>query len=178
MFTICPRPPVCAPPLSGARKAVTTSDTSMSVCTQTNNRDMGGRGYFPPGLHVGRRTCLSPRGGPARRHLSTLSAWGGVRCSPVRREREAGRERQPTCHSSLSLPPPHPACALHPRPTPSPLPSSTSIERRLERHIRGREGHRRVSSQDARDIPHLNHNATHPRPSGPVQPYVLSDQKP
>ena len=27
-----------------------------------------------------RRTCLSPRGGPARRHLSTLSAWSGVRC--------------------------------------------------------------------------------------------------
>ena len=51
---------------------------------------MGERGYFPPGLHVGRRTCLSPRGGPARRHLSTLSAGGGVRCLPVKREREGG----------------------------------------------------------------------------------------
>ena len=63
----------------------------MSVCTQTNNRDMGGRGYFPPGLHTGRRTCLSPRGGPARRHLFTLSAWGDVRCLPVKRSGASGR---------------------------------------------------------------------------------------
>ena len=30
-FTICPRPPVCAPPLSGAPETVTPSDTSMPV---------------------------------------------------------------------------------------------------------------------------------------------------
>ena len=57
-FTLCPRPPVCAPPLSGAwaqTVTVTSNDTSVSVCgggtgmsacAQTNNRDMGGRGYF------------------------------------------------------------------------------------------------------------------------------------
>ena len=56
--TLCPRPPVCAPPLSGAwaqTVTVTSNDTSVSVCgggtgmsacAQTNNRDMGGRGYF------------------------------------------------------------------------------------------------------------------------------------
>ena len=43
------------------------------------------------------------------------------------------------------LRPSAPLAPSYPRPTPSPLPSSTSIERRLERHIRGREGHRRVS---------------------------------
>ena len=47
---------------------------------------------------IGGRTWLSSRGGPAaRRHLSTLSAWGGVRCVPVEREREkassAGRHK-------------------------------------------------------------------------------------
>ena len=47
-----PSPPACAPPLSGAL-SVCGSDTSMSVCAQTNNKDMGGRGYFPPGLRVG-----------------------------------------------------------------------------------------------------------------------------
>ena len=90
------------------------------------------------------------------------------------------RREQPTCHSSLSLPPPHPACALSPPldSLPSPLPPcppSTSIKGRLERHPRGREGPRQMSSWDVRDIPHLNHNATHPDPSGPAQPYVLSD---
>ena len=44
---LSPSPPACAPPLSGARKAVTASDTSMPVCAQINNKDMGGRGYFP-----------------------------------------------------------------------------------------------------------------------------------
>ena len=83
----------------------------------------------------------------------------------------------PVTHPSHS-PRPIPLAPSYPRPTPSPLPSSTSIERRLERRIRGREGHRQVSSWDARERPHLNHNATHPRPSSPVQPYVLSDQKP
>ena len=47
-----PRPPVCAPPLSGAPETVTPSDTSMSVwcgsetsmsvCAQTNNKEGGG----------------------------------------------------------------------------------------------------------------------------------------
>ena len=60
------------------------------------------------------------------------------------------RREQPTCHSSLSLPPPHPACALLPRlrpPTPAPLPPlcppPTATERRLEQHIRGRERERK-----------------------------------
>ena len=88
MYTLC-SPRLC-PPVHHRRQALSrrtadSSGTSMSVCTQTNNRDMGGRGYFPPGLHTGRRTCLSPRGGPARRHLFTLSAWGDVRCLPVKR---------------------------------------------------------------------------------------------
>ena len=52
-----------------------------------------GKGAFRPKAY-----WLSSRGGPARRHLSTLSAWGGVRCVPVKREREkessAGRHRQ------------------------------------------------------------------------------------
>ena len=42
-----------------------------------------GKGAFRPKAY-----WLSSRGGPARRHLSTLSAWGGVRCVPVKRERE------------------------------------------------------------------------------------------
>ena len=94
------------------------------------------------------------------------------------------RREQPTCHSSLSLPPPHPACARlprlrppTPRPTPSPPPSPTATECRLERHIREREGHRRVSLQEPRERPRLTHNATHPRPSGPVQSYVSSDRR-
>ena len=70
---------------SDTSMSVCGSGTSMSVCAQTNNKDMGGRGYFPPGLCFGGRTCLSPRRGPARRHLSTLSAWGGVRCLPAMR---------------------------------------------------------------------------------------------
>ena len=70
---------------------------------------------------------------------------------------------------------PIPLAPSYPRPTPSLCPPSTSIKRRLERHIRGREGHRRVSSWEIRERPRLNHNATHPRPSGPAQPYVLSD---
>ena len=48
-----------------------------------------GKGAFRPKAY-----WLSSRGGPARRHLSTLSAWGGVRCLPVRRGREAGGERR------------------------------------------------------------------------------------
>ena len=88
--------PRLCPPVHHRRQALSrrtadSSGTSMSVCTQTNNRDMGGRGYFPPGLHTGRRTCLSPRGGPARRHLFTLSAWGDVRCLPVKRSGASGR---------------------------------------------------------------------------------------
>ena len=39
-----------------------------------------GKGAFRPKAY-----WLSSRGGPARRHLSTLSAWGGVRCLPVKR---------------------------------------------------------------------------------------------
>ena len=57
----------------GSPRARTNLDcTSMLVCAQTNNKDMGERRYFPPGFRYGGRTCLSPRGGPARRHLSTL----------------------------------------------------------------------------------------------------------
>ena len=48
----------------------------------------GGKGAFHPKTY-----WLSSRGGPAHRHLSTLSAWGGVRCLPVRRGRDVGRER-------------------------------------------------------------------------------------
>ena len=69
----------------------------------------------------------------------------------------------PVTHLSRS-PRPTPLAPSYPRPTPSPLPSSTAIERRLKRHIRGREGHRRVSSQETGDIPRLNCNATHPAP--------------
>ena len=36
---------------------------------------------------------MSPRGGPARRHFSTLSAWGGVRCLPIKKERERGTHK-------------------------------------------------------------------------------------
>ena len=51
-----PSPPACATPLSGAL-SVCGSGTSMSVSAQTNNnKDMGGRGYFPPGLRFGGRT--------------------------------------------------------------------------------------------------------------------------
>ena len=49
-----------------------------------------------------------------------------------------------------------------PAPLPRPCPPSTSMRRRLERHIMGRKGHRRASSWDARDSSYLNHNATHP----------------
>ena len=54
---------------TAAHKAVTTSDTSISVCgsgtsmpvcAQTNNRDMGGEGAFS--ARIGGRTRLSPRG--------------------------------------------------------------------------------------------------------------------
>ena len=51
---------------------------------------------------------------------------------------------------------------------PSPSGPSTSSRRRLERHTRGREGYRRVSSQETRDTPRLNQQRHPPRPSGPA----------
>ena len=84
MDTICPRPPACAPPLSGAPETMTPSDTSMYVgawggvapvcrCVRQTAARKGkeGKGAFRPKAY-----WLSSRGGPARRHLSTLSAWG------------------------------------------------------------------------------------------------------
>ena len=63
-----------------------------------------------------------------------------------------------TCHSSLSLPPPpHPACAPL-APLPPSRPPST----------RGREGHRQVSSWDARERPHLKPQRHPPLPLRPL----------
>ena len=72
METICPRPPVCAPSLSGAPETVTPIDTgmsvrgsgkSMSVCAANSGErekgEGGGRGFPPEGVLVvvPRRTC-------------------------------------------------------------------------------------------------------------------------
>ena len=98
--------------------------------------------------------------------------------SPLQDRAQARNATSRAPHLSLiPLTPPAPSRLRPPTPAPLPpsCPPSISIERRLERHIRGREGHRRVLSWDSRDTPHFNHNATHPRPSGPAQPYVSSD---
>ena len=102
--------------------------------------------------------------------------------SPLQDRAQARNATSRAPHLSLiPLAPPAPP-RLRPLPPldslPSPLPPcppSTSTKGRLERHPRGREGHRQVSPWDVRERPHLNHNATHPDPSGPAQPYVLSD---
>ena len=87
--------------------------------------------------------------------------------SPLQRQGSSSQcdveSTTPVTHPSHSLRP-IPLAPSYPRPTPSPLPSATSIERRLERHIRGREGHRRVSSQEIKDTPRLNQQR-HPPPT-------------
>ena len=76
-------------PVTPVCRCVCGSGTSISVCAakQQRGRGRGGVVFRPRGY------WLSPRGRPARRHLSTLFAWGGVRCLPVKRGGEVGRER-------------------------------------------------------------------------------------
>ena len=82
------------------------------------------------------------------------------------------RREQPTCHSSLSLPPPHPACALppacapYPRPTPSPLPSlhlhqCVVLSDTPNEEPAWREQH---APQDAEAVPYINYVTLPPRP--------------
>ena len=53
------------------------SESERASGERASERRHGGEGVFF--ARIGGRTWLSPRGGPSRRHLSTLSAWGGVR---------------------------------------------------------------------------------------------------
>ena len=59
------------------------------VCRCAHKRTTRREGVFS--ARIGGRTCLSPCGGSARRHLFTLSAWGDVRCLPVKRGGASGR---------------------------------------------------------------------------------------
>ena len=66
-LTLCPRPPVCAPPLSGAPETVTPSDTSMSVRGREWHQYVGvcgeqrrERGRRGKGLSARRRTGCRP----------------------------------------------------------------------------------------------------------------------
>ena len=94
-FTLCPRPPgCCAPRGTAAVRCPRNRDAQrhqyvgawegvapVRRCVRQTAARKGkeGKGAFRPKAY-----WLSSRGGPARRHLSTLSAWGGVRCLPVR----------------------------------------------------------------------------------------------
>ena len=118
----------------------------------------------------------NPQSAPAPNPLTRTSSQGpalhfnyyktGLKLAKRRREHH-------TCHSSLSLPPPHPACALPPPPhSPPRCPPSTSTKCRLKRHVTStkcrlkRHIHRRErESMHRRRMqggPYINHVAACP----------------